>query len=98
MKTLVAARLILRADLVADLPNRGAPLGGSDDPVRTTLDILKAFDFTDYDIKIMTIEHNFVEPNRQEVFKLLSSQNFVRMLEPLSKFDGWYVKRLLLGL
>jgi FkbM family methyltransferase len=62
------------------------------------LDILKAFDFTDYDIKIMTIEHNFVEPNRQEVFKLLSSQNFVRMLEPLSKFDDWYVKRSLLGL
>jgi hypothetical protein len=38
------------------------------------LAILQAFDFADYDIKIMIIEHNFVEPRRQEVFSLLSSR------------------------
>jgi FkbM family methyltransferase len=62
------------------------------------LEILQAFDFTDYDIKIMTVEHNFVEPNRQEVFKLLSGKGFVRLFEAQSKFDDWYVKRSLLGL
>lgn len=62
------------------------------------LEILQTFDFADYDIKIMTVEHNFVEPNRQEVFKLLTSKGFIRLFEGLSKFDDWYVKRLVLGL
>jgi FkbM family methyltransferase len=62
------------------------------------LHILQAFDFANYDIKIMTVEHNFVEPNRQEVFQLLTSKGFVRLFEPLSKFDDWYVKSSLLGL
>jgi len=62
------------------------------------LDILRAFDFADYDIKIVTVEHNFVKPNRQEVLQLLSGNGFVRLFERLSKFDDWYVKRSLLGL
>ena len=62
------------------------------------LEIVQAFDFTDYDIKIMTVEHNFVEPNRQEVFRLLTSKGFMRLFEAMSKFDDWYVKRSLLGL
>lgn len=62
------------------------------------LDILRPFDFADYDIKIVTVEHNFVEPNRQDVLQLLSGNGFVRLFERLSKFDDWYVKRSLLGL
>jgi len=62
------------------------------------LAILQAFDFADYDIKIVTVEHNFVEPNRQELLRLLSEKGFVRVFEPLSKFDDWYVKRALVGL
>jgi FkbM family methyltransferase len=62
------------------------------------LDILRPFDFADYDIKIVTVEHNFVEPNRQEVLQLLSGNGFVRLFERLSKFDDWYAKRSLLGL
>jgi FkbM family methyltransferase len=62
------------------------------------LDILQAFDFADYDIKIVTVEHNFVELNRQEVFKLLRGKGFMRLFEPLSKFDDWYVNRSLLSL
>jgi FkbM family methyltransferase len=61
------------------------------------LEILQAFDFADYDIKIMTVEHNFVEPDRQEILKLLGSKGFVRLFEHLSKFDDWYVKRSVLG-
>jgi len=62
------------------------------------LAILQAFDFADFDIKIMTVEHNFIESNRQEVFKLLSGKGFMRLFESLSKFDDWYVKRSLIGL
>jgi hypothetical protein len=45
----------------------------------------------------MTVEHNFVEPNRHDVFKLLTANGFIRLFEVLSKFDDWYVKRTLLG-
>ncbi len=62
------------------------------------LQILRAFDFAEYDIKIVTVEHNFVEPSRQELFKLLGGQGFTRVFESLSNFDDWYVKRSLLGL
>jgi len=61
------------------------------------LPILQAFDFASYDIKIMTVEHNFVEPNRQQMFDLLTAQGFIRIFEALSKFDDWYVKRSLLA-
>jgi FkbM family methyltransferase len=61
------------------------------------LPILQAFDFSNYDIKVMTIEHNFVEPNRQQMFDLLTAQGFIRVFEPLSKFDDWYVKKSVLG-
>ena len=62
------------------------------------LPILQAFDFANYDIKIMTVEHNFVEPSRQKIFELLVSNGFERVFKPFSKFDDWYVKRSLLGL
>ena len=61
------------------------------------LTILQSFDFANYDIKIMTVEHNFVDPDRQEIFNLLSSKGFVRLFDRLSKFDDWYVQRSLLG-
>lgn len=60
-------------------------------------DILKAFDFGRYDVRVMTVEHNFVEPKRREIFDLLTANGFVRIFEPLSKFDDWYVKRALVG-
>ena len=62
------------------------------------LSILQAFDFANYDIKIMTVEHNFVEPNRQQIMHLLTAKGFVRVLESLSKFDDWYVRRSIVGL
>ena len=62
------------------------------------LEILKAFDFADYDIKIVTVEHNFVPADRQEIRKLLTEKGFLRIFEPLSKFDDWYVKGALFGL
>lgn len=62
------------------------------------LAIIQAFDFSDYDISVMTVEHNFVEPNRQNMSDLLSSKGFIRLFDALSKFDDWYVKRSLLAL
>jgi len=62
------------------------------------LEILRAFNFNEYDIGIITVEHNFREPDRQAIFDLLTSKGFVRLFEAFSKFDDWYVKRSLVGL
>jgi FkbM family methyltransferase len=59
--------------------------------------ILNSFDFQKYKIKIITVEHNYCDPDRQQIFDLLAANNFVRILEPFSKFDDWYVQKSLLG-
>lgn len=61
------------------------------------LEILRAFKFDNYDIGIITVEHNFREQDRQPVFDLLTSKGFIRLYEPFSKFDDWYVKRSIVG-
>jgi FkbM family methyltransferase len=62
------------------------------------LEILRAFKFDDYDISVVTVEHNFRESNRQALFDLLTSKGFVRLFEAFSQFDDWYVKRSVVGL
>jgi FkbM family methyltransferase len=62
------------------------------------LEILRAFKFDDYDISIITVEHNFREPDRQVIFDLLTSKGLVRLFDIFSKFDDWYVKRSIVGL
>jgi FkbM family methyltransferase len=56
------------------------------------LDILSYFDFKKYDIKIVTVEHNLVEPNRSLIYDIMSENGYRRIFEPLSRFDDWYVK------
>jgi FkbM family methyltransferase len=62
------------------------------------LEILRAFKFDDYEIGIITVEHNFREPDRQTIYDLLTSKGYVRLFEAFSKFDDWYVKRTIVGL
>jgi FkbM family methyltransferase len=54
-------------------------------------DILQAFDFQKYDIKVITVEHAFTE-DRDRIHALLISKGFSRTLEKLSMWDDWYVK------
>jgi len=60
--------------------------------------ILQAFDFTKYNIKIITVEHNFCEPDRQQINQLLTSKGFIRLFEAFSKFDDWYIQRSIVGI
>lgn len=53
--------------------------------------IMKAFDFDNYDIKIITVEHNFT-PQRLLIFNLLTEKGYKRIFEKVSLFDDWYVK------
>jgi FkbM family methyltransferase len=55
------------------------------------LSILSAFDFDRYDVRTMTVEHNYT-PDRERIHALLVSKGFVRMFEKFSRWDDWYVK------
>jgi FkbM family methyltransferase len=59
-------------------------------------EILKAFDFTKHAIDIITVEHNWREPETGEIDRLLTQNGYVKMFERLSKWDGWYVHRRVL--
>lgn len=54
-------------------------------------EILSAFDFDAYNIKVITCEHNFT-PMRQKLFDLLTSKGYTRKYQEFSSFDDWYVK------
>ena len=54
-------------------------------------DILNAFDFDRHSFRVMSVEHNFA-PQREDIFKLLTSHGYARVLENVSRFDDWYVK------
>lgn len=55
------------------------------------LDILQAFDFSAYDIRLITVEHNHSD-KRQPLHDLLASKGFRRKFEQLSNVDDWYVR------
>ena len=55
------------------------------------LAILQAFDFSAYDVGLISVEHNHTD-KRQPIFDLLTAQGFRRKFEKLSDVDDWYVK------
>lgn len=54
-------------------------------------EILNSFNFDNYNIKIITCEHNFTE-NRNRIHSLLVSKGYERKFESISRVDDWYVK------
>ncbi len=54
-------------------------------------EILKNFNFDEYDIRIITCEHNFSN-NRELLYNLLIANGYVRKFSEYSQFDDWYVK------
>lgn len=60
------------------------------------LEILSAFDFSEYQIALITVEHNHT-PQLQQIDQLLSQNGFERKFAELSDFDGWYVNRAVLA-
>jgi hypothetical protein len=53
-------------------------------------EILSHFDFDAYKIRFIAVEHNSVEPKRQEIHHLLSRQGYRRKFEEFSFFDDGY--------
>jgi len=54
-------------------------------------EILKTFPFEKYTFGCITIEHNYVEPQRSMIQRFLKSKKYV--LYKSVKWDDWYVKR-----
>ena len=54
-------------------------------------EILSNFDFSKYNISIISCEHNYTD-NRQKIYSLLTQYKYRRMFEGISKWDDWYVK------
>lgn len=61
------------------------------------LDIIKSFDFGAYDIKLITVEHNFSE-QRQEIGDVLARFGYRRKFNQISMFDDWFIRPDLVGL
>lgn len=53
-------------------------------------DVLSVFDFSKYDINIITVEHNY-SPNREKIFNLLQDR-YTRVLTEVSGKEDWYIK------
>lgn len=60
------------------------------------LAILENFDFSAFEIGIITVEHNYAAPDRQNIAELLRAQGFEQIFADYSLFDDWYVQKRLL--
>ena len=56
------------------------------------LDILRKFNFKKFKVKIFTIEHNFNEDKRWNIFLIMKKNNYKRVFKYLSYMDDWYIK------
>ncbi|WP_457107197.1 FkbM family methyltransferase [Methylobacterium sp. P5_C11] len=55
------------------------------------IEILRNFDFSEYDVKLLSVDHNYTS-QRGEIYDLLSRNGYRRKFENLSMFDDWYIK------
>ena len=53
-------------------------------------EILSAFDFAKYKIKIITVEHNWTD-NRKKIFDLLLSNGYQQVHDNATHCDDWYI-------
>jgi hypothetical protein len=57
------------------------------------LDIIQNFNFSKYNVKIFTIEHNFKKEMRVKIYKILKKNNYQRIFKYISYMDDWYIKK-----
>jgi hypothetical protein len=55
-------------------------------------EIIENFDFNYYDVKVLTIEHNYEESHRTKIYEKLIKAGYARKYTEISHQDDWYVK------
>jgi len=55
------------------------------------LSILENFDFSKHTFRAITVEHNYIEANRDAIYNLLSRNGYRRVLDDISSWDDWFV-------
>lgn len=55
------------------------------------LTILQAFDWSRWQVAILTIEHNHREPARSAIRQIMQDRGYRRVLEEKSQYDDWFV-------
>jgi hypothetical protein len=86
---------VLSVSLDQLLADHGAPRRIdylSVDTEGSEFDILNAFDFQRYDVRVIAVEHNYTQ-SRDKLHGLLTSKGYTRKFELLSCWDDWYVKQ-----
>jgi len=58
----------------------------------TEFKILSALDWDSYSFDVITCEHNY-SPQREDIFKLLTTKGYKRIYEFLSQYEDWYVQK-----
>lgn len=53
-------------------------------------DILSSFDFSQFQFRVITCEHNY-SLSRNKIYDLLTTYGYIRKFEEFSKVDDWYV-------
>jgi len=73
MKTITLENILEKYNAPIDIDYISIDTEGSE------YEIIKNFDFNKYNVKLFTIEHNFESEKRDNVFKLLSNNNYTRV-------------------
>ena len=55
------------------------------------LAILSDFDFSKHSFRVITVEHNYLDANRDAIHALLASNGYRRVLSDISLWDDWYI-------
>ncbi len=55
-------------------------------------EILRAFDFREFEVTVFTVEHNFT-PARKRLIELFETNGYDLVMPYFSKWDAWFVKR-----
>lgn len=58
--------------------------------------ILDSFDFDQHRVAIFSIEHNYLEPRRQQIKDIMRAHGYQHIVPELSRHDDWFMDQALL--
>ena len=85
VKTISLAQMLKKHNAPKEIDYLSIDTEGSE------FEILNSFNFDEYDIKIITCEHNYTLA-REKIYNLLIKNGYERKFSKYSLFDDWYVK------